>query len=655
MKTHTFIPESLPETPLLDSINSPADLKPLNSEQLKILADELRAFLIYSVNQSGGHFAAGLGVIELTIALHHVFFMPEDKILWDVGHQAYPHKILTGRKQMLGSIRQKDGLTPFPKPSESVYDIFGTGHSSTSISAALGMAIADKLRYKSHHNIAVIGDGAMTAGMVFEAMNHAGDIKPNLLVILNDNNMSISNNVGALSNYFAQLFSGKIYSNTRSLLKKMFKQIPCLLELAKRFEVNSKGFVVPPSSLFEALGFNYIGPIDGHDLDTLLKTLINMKALSGPQILHVKTVKGKGFVPAEREPIKYHALKPANSKQLLTGQEKTSQQTKKQKSYSNIFGDWLCDMAAQDSRLVGITPAMREGSDMVEFSRRYPERYFDVAIAEQHAVTFSAGLAVNGLKPVVAIYSTFLQRAYDQFIHDVAIQHLDVLFAVDRAGLVGEDGCTHDGSFDLSFLQCIPNILLMAPANEVEMRLMLTTGYHYPGPAVVRYPKGKCTDFKPSPDLSTLPISKAELVYQTKNYSNCSNKSQIQLVVFAFGTLVNQAVAAVKQIEQDDTYKTCVLSVVNMRFIKPLDIEMIHQMAAQANLLVTVEENALIGGAGSAVNQALQASPQHTKPVLNLGLADHFFHHGTRAENLIQAGLDSAGIKKALLEFIEKI
>ena len=650
MKTFTTIPDTPPLTPLLDTIDTPEDLKTLHIRQLKQLTDELRAFMIYSVSQSGGHFAAGLGVVELSLALHYTFTMPRDKIIWDVGHQAYPHKILTGRKHQLKSIRQKSGLSPFPKRNESQFDIFGTGHSSTSVSAVLGMAIADKLTNRSNHHIAVIGDGAITAGMAFEAMNHAGDIKPDLLMVLNDNDMSISSNVGALSNYFAQLFSGKIYSSTRSLLKKMFKRIPCLLELAKRFERNSKGFVVPPSGLFEALGFNYIGPVDGHDLETLLKTLDNLKSLSGPQILHVKTIKGKGFIPAEREPTKYHALKANNNQSTLKTAGKI-------KTYSNIFGEWLCDMAEQDDRLIGITPAMREGSDMVAFSERYPERYFDVAIAEQHALTFAAGLATNGLKPVVAIYSTFLQRAYDQLIHDIAIQHMDVLLAIDRAGLVGEDGPTHHGNFDLSFLQCIPGIVLMVPANEYEARQMLTTGYHYPGPALVRYPKGNSTDIQVGSNLESLDIGKAEPAYQTKHNPDTGqnitqHKHQIKLTIFAFGTILHDTIKAVKSIEQNDNNHAYTISVINMRFVKPLDTAIIHRMAAQTDLIVTIEENTIIGGAGNAVNQVLITSPYHDKPILNLGLADYFFEHGSRAENLAEAGLDVTGIRKALSAFL---
>lgn len=674
MRVFTNIPEHMPETPLLDKIQTPQDLKQLAANQLTALADELREFLIYSVHQSGGHFAAGLGVIELTLALHYVFHMPEDKIIWDVGHQAYPHKILTGRKDQLATIRRQHGLSPFPKRKESIYDIFGTGHSSTSISAALGMAVADRLHQRKCHNIAVIGDGAMTAGMVFEAMNHAGDIKPNLLVILNDNDMSISRNVGALSSYFAQLFSGKMYTGVRALIKKLFGHMPWALDVAKRVEVNSKGFVVPPSNLFEAMGFNYIGPVDGHDLDILTKTLTNMQALSGPQLLHIKTVKGKGFLPAEHQPVTYHAVKAVPSATMQKTPKKTTEDTAKTAvpTYSNIFGQWLCDMAAKDDRLIGITPAMCEGSDMIAFSERFPDRYFDVAIAEQHAVTFAAGFSIEGFKPVVGIYSTFLQRAYDQLIHDVSIQQLDLLLAVDRAGLVGEDGATHDGSFDLSFLHCIPELIVMAPSCAEEAYQMLTTGYLHPGPVVVRYPKGY-TDQAITKRHAThvdavdvqdkqpvIPLGKAEQIYHTE----CTHHKHIHdhyikhVVIFAFGSMVHPAIQAVQSIEKQSMEAGRVadgldIRVINMRFIKPLDTDLIRQMAMQAELIVTIEENSLTGGVGSAVNQILiHANLAGNKTIRNIGLPDRFFNHATRAQNLAEAGLDVAGIQQSLLRFI---
>jgi len=602
---------------LLDKIQTPAQLRECPERDLPQLATELRHFLIETLSRTGGHFASNLGVIELTIALHYVFNTPEDRLIWDVGHQSYSHKILTGRRDAMKTLRQDAGISGFPKRCESVYDAFGVGHSSTSISAALGMAIANHQLALTSKVVAIIGDGAMTAGMAFEALNHAGGQGVDLLVILNDNDMSISQNVGGLSNYLAQILSSQFYTSMREGSKQILRRIPTVHELARRTEEHVKGMVAP-GTLFEELGFNYIGPIDGHDLPTLLITLKNMKALEGPQFLHIITKKGKGFPSAEDDPCVYHGVTAFDPK---TGKMKAK--PAKIPSYTKIFSNWLCDMAAQDERLVGITPAMCEGSGLVAFSELYPDRFFDVGIAEQHSVTFAAGLACEGVKPVVAIYSTFLQRAYDQLIHDVALQNLPVLFAIDRAGIVGADGPTHSGNFDLSYLRCIPNMLIMAPADENECRQMLTTGFKHDGPSAVRYPRGSGVGVPVELKLTTLPIGKAQL-----------RREGHKVALFVFGTLLTPALTAAEQLDA---------TVVNMRFVKPLDVEMVVQMAQQHDLIVTVEENVIMGGAGSAVNECLQAHSSST-PVLNLGLPDHFLEHGNTATLLAKCGLDAAGI-----------
>ncbi|MDQ7915919.1 1-deoxy-D-xylulose-5-phosphate synthase [Pseudomonas sp. 102515] len=625
-KTFHEIPRQRPATPLLDRIDSPVQLRQLGDAELEAVADELRAFLLWTVGQTGGHFGAGLGVIELTVALHYVFNTPEDRLVWDVGHQAYPHKILTGRREGMASLRQKDGLAAFPRRSESEYDTFGVGHSSTSIGAALGMAIAAQLQGIERKSVAVIGDGALTAGMAFEALNHASDTGANMLVVLNDNDMSISRNVGGLSNYLARLLSSRTYQHLRENGKKALSKLPGAWEIARRTEEAAKGMLVP-GTLFEELGWNYIGPIDGHDLPTLVTTLRNLRDAKGPQFLHVITRKGKGLSIAEADPIGYHAitkLEPLDAKPKRPGAPK----------YSNIFGDWLCDMAAADAKLVGITPAMKEGSDLIRFAERYPERYFDVAIAEQHAVTLAAGLACDGMKPVVAIYSTFLQRGYDQLIHDVAVQNLDVLFAIDRAGLVGEDGPTHAGSFDLSYLRCIPGMVIMAPSDENELRRLLTTGYRHQGPAAVRYPRGSGPNAALDPGLEPLPIGKGVVRRQS------SLKSGPKVGFLVFGVQLAEALQVAERLDA---------SVADMRFVKPLDEALIRQFAADHDLLVTVEENSVMGGAGSAVNEFLQANAL-VQPVLNLGLPDSYIEHAKLADMLAECGLDVAGIERAVRE-----
>lgn len=614
-------------TPLLDTINSPADLRKLAESQLQLLAKEIREFLLHSVSKSGGHFAAGLGTVELTIALHYLLNTPDDRIVWDVGHQAYPHKILTGRRDRMHSIRQWQGLAPFPKREESEYDAFGVGHSSTSISAALGMAIAAKHTGSRRKTVAVIGDGGLTAGMAFEALNHAGDLHSNLLVILNDNDMAISPNVGALSNRFAQMLSGKLYTAAREKGKKVLSNMPPAWEIAKRAEEHIKGLIVP-GTLFEEFGFNYIGPIDGHDLPTLLETLRNITQLDGPQFLHIITKKGKGYEPAEADPVKYHGVTPFDPNQGIVASKKVSRPT-----YSKVFSDWVCDMAAQDERLVAITPAMREGSGLVRFEQEFPDRYFDVAIAEQHSVTVAAGMACDGLKPVVAIYSTFLQRAYDQLVHDVITQDLPVLFAVDRAGLVGADGPTHNGSFDLSFLRCLPNVVIMAPADENECRQMLYTGFMLDKPAVVRYPRGAGPGVEIEEVMSALPIGKAELRRQGKG-----------IAILAFGSMLTTALEVGEQLDA---------TVINMRFIKPIDTEMIIQMAQEYDLLVTVEENTVQGGAGSAVTETLTAHGI-TQAVLQYGLPDEFIPHGDREDMLNDAGMTAQGLSAFILGHLQK-
>ncbi|MEJ2042770.1 MAG: 1-deoxy-D-xylulose-5-phosphate synthase [Reinekea sp.] len=620
MKVFDHIPKERPKTPLLDTVNIPSDLRQLTLSQLPQLADELREYLLYSVGKSGGHFGAGLGVVELTIALHYVYETPEQKLVWDVGHQAYPHKVLTGRREQLPTIRQEGGLHAFPHREESEYDTFGVGHSSTSISAALGMAIAKRSKGDERQSIAVIGDGALTAGMAFEALNHTGHDGANMLVVLNDNDMSISENVGALNKAFARVFSSKTYSHLRENSKKVLKNLPPMLEFARKAEEHMKGMVAP-GTLFEELGFNYVGPVDGHDVIDLVQTLRNIKTFKGPQFLHIATQKGKGFIPAENEPIKYHAITK------IEPQQSNHKNDSVKFKYSNIFGQWLCDMADQDSRLMGITPAMREGSDLVAFSAKYPERYHDVAIAEQHSVTVAAGMACEGLKPVVAIYSTFLQRAYDQLIHDVALQNLDVLFAIDRAGLVGEDGPTHAGSFDYTYLRCIPNMIIMAPKDEAECRAMLTTGYYHPGPAAVRYPRGTGPGVTVPAVLESLDIGKAEILRQGKT-----------VALLAFGSMVEACRPVAEQLDA---------TLINMRFIKPIDEQAILEAASSHELLVTIEENAVMGGAGSAVLETLNA---HNRPMpcLQLGLPDEYTNHAKPARMLQSVGLDSAGILNAV-------
>ncbi len=605
---------------LLKTIDDPSELRKLERKQLKPLADELRAFVLDSVSRTGGHLSSNLGTIELTIALHYVFDTPEDRIVWDVGHQTYPHKILTGRREAMKTLRQLDGISGFPRRSESIYDTFGTAHSSTSISAALGMAAAARAKGEKRHAIAVIGDGAMSAGMAFEAMNNAGAMDLDLLVILNDNEMSISPPVGALTNYLARLLSGRLYSTARRASEHLLKRVPGVWELARRAEEHVKGMVTP-STLFEEFGFNYIGPIDGHDLDALIPTLTNIRKLKGPQFLHVVTRKGQGYKLAEDDPIAYHG----------PGKFDPNEGLKKaavgHPTYSQVFGEWLCDMAEADPRLIAITPAMREGSGMVKYSEKFPERYFDVGIAEQHSVTFAAGLACEGMKPVVAIYSTFLQRGYDQLIHDVAIQNLPVLFALDRGGLVGGDGQTHNGAFDYAYLRCVPNLTVMAPSDEVECRNMLYTAFTLNGPAAVRYPRGSGPGMATEKAMRALPVGRGELRREGK-----------RIAFLAFGAMLHPALAAAEQLEA---------TVANMRFVKPLDLELLKRLASTHELLVTVEEHAAMGGAGGAVCEAL-AGLGIERRVLLLGLPDRFVDHGDPAKLLASVGLDSHGIVKSV-------
>lgn len=625
------IPLVRPNTPLLDRINSPADLRQLEPDQLVELAQELRLFLLYSVGQTGGHLGAGLGVVELTIALHYVFDTPTDRLVWDVGHQAYPHKILTGRRDRMLTMRQTDGLAAFPSRRESPYDAFGVGHSSTSISAALGMMLAARMQDRKQHTIAVIGDGAMTAGMAFEALNHAGHLDDNILVILNDNNMSISNNVGGMSSYFARMWASKPYNFVRTGSKRMLSKIPPALKAAHRAEEYLKG-MVSPGTLFEEIGFNYIGLIDGHDTLGLVDILKNIKKLRGPQLLHVVTQKGKGYAASENDPFGMHAISKISPATAIKGKKsgaasKADIALAPSPTYSQVFGDWLCDMASIDPLLVAITPAMGDGSGMKRFSEKFPERFHDVAIAEQHSVTFAAGMACDGLKPIVAIYSTFLQRAYDQLIHDVALQNLDVLFAIDRAGLVGEDGPTHAGSFDLSYLRCIPNMIVMTPSDENETRKLLTTGYQHIGPAAVRYPRGKGPGAVIDTALEPVPVGKGVV-----------RRQGASVVILAFGSMLAPSLQAAETINA---------TVVDMRFVKPLDEKLIGDMATSHQLIVTVEENAVMGGAGSAVNEfLLQAN--YRNPVLNLGLPDRFLDQGKVPEMLASVNLDSSHIGSAI-------
>jgi 1-deoxy-D-xylulose-5-phosphate synthase len=611
--------------PLLESINDPTDLRKLPRESLHTLAGELRAFLIESVSKTGGHLSSNLGTVELTIALHYVFNTPEDRLVWDVGHQTYGHKVLTGRRAGMARLRMKDGVGGFPRRSESAYDTFGVGHSSTSISAALGMAVAARNKGEDRRVVAIIGDGAMSAGQAFEALNNAGVEDANLLVILNDNDMSISPPVGALNKYLARLLSGRTFNAARKAGEKVLAIAPTLLELANRVEEHVKGMFVP-GTLFEEFGFNYIGPIDGHDLESLIPTLENLRQLKGPQFLHVITRKGQGYKLAESDPVLYHGVSTFDSANGIQSGKGGGKLT-----YTQVFGDWLCDMAREDSRLIGITPAMREGSGLVRFAEEYPTRYHDVGIAEQHALTFAAGLACDGMKPVVAIYSTFLQRAYDQLVHDVALQNLPVMLAVDRGGIVGADGATHQGAFDLSYLTCIPNMVVMAPADANECRQMLTTAFHIDGPTAVRYPRGTGGSVPPSLTLDRLPVGKGEV-----------RRSGLRIAILSFGTLLSAALEA---------GETLNATVANMRFVKPLDHDLVRELATGHDWLVTVEENAVIGGAGSEVARSMEVQGLRT-PLLRLGLPDHFIEHGDQLQMLSELGLDAAGIIRQVQAFI---
>jgi len=634
MKTFTEIPQTCPDTPLLDEVQVPADLRELEESDLVQLADELREYLLYVVGQTGGHFGAGLGVVELTVALHYIFDTPHDRLVWDVGHQAYPHKILTGRKDRIFSLRQKGGLSGFPKRGESEYDTFGVGHSSTSISAALGMALAAKHKGESRKHVAVIGDGAMTAGMAFEALNHVAHNNADMLVILNDNQMSISENVGGLSTYFSKIWASKLYNSIRREGQKVLSHVPPASEFVRRTEEHMKG-LVSPGTLFEELGYNYIGPLDGHDLELLLETLSNLKTLSEPVLLHLITQKGRGYDAAEEDPVKYHALGKVElekvpdkiTEDLSNPKSEIAEPIKKGPKYQDVFGQWLCDMAAEDDRLIGITPAMREGSGMVQFSLDYPDRYQDVGIAEQHAVTLGAGLACEGLKPVVAIYSTFLQRGYDQLIHDVALQNLDVTFALDRAGPVGEDGATHAGAFDISFLRCIPNMLVLTPSDENETRQALYTAYIYPGPAAVRYPRGNGPNHPISEQMVALANGRGRIIRKGK-----------KVALLAFGTILNSSLMAANEVDA---------TVADMRFAKPIDEKLIAELAETHDYLITLEENVIAGGAGSSVLEFCSRVGLKT-PVINLGLPDHFQDQAPRNDLLDQAGLSPEKIIRTI-------
>jgi 1-deoxy-D-xylulose-5-phosphate synthase len=612
---------------ILNAVNSPADLRKLPESQLEPLAEEIRDFLLRWASQNSGHFAASLGTVELTLALHYIYNTPDDRLIWDVGHQAYVHKILTGRRDRLHSIRKWDGLAPFPKRSESEYDAFGVGHSSTSISAALGMSVAAARTGRSRKTVAIIGDGSITAGLAFEALNHAGGLDSDVLVVLNDNNMSISPNVGALSNRFARILSSKLYTTVRKGSKRVMSQVPTVWELARRTEEHVKG-MLGEGTLFEELGFNYIGPVDGHDLPLLLETIRNLRELHGPQFLHIITRKGKGYGPAEQDPVKYHAVTPFDPDKGMTTSKKVSKPT-----YSKVFGDWICDMAAQDQRLVAITPAMREGSGLVRFDTEFPERHFDVAIAEQHSVAVAAGMACDGLKPVVAIYSTFLQRAYDQLIHDVVIQDLPVLFAIDRAGCVGGDGSTHNGCYDLSFMRCLPNMVVMAPADENECRQMLYTGYTLDQPAAVRYPRGCGPGVEIQEEMTAIPVGKAEV-----------RREGSKIAILAFGSMLGPALEVGDQLDA---------TVVNMRFVKPIDNDLVLHMASNHELLVTIEENVVQGGAGSAVNETLAANGI-AQVIINYGIPDRLIEHGSQDDMLRDAGLTSEGLLQFIQAHLEK-
>lgn len=625
MKVFTALPTKSPSTPLLDKVQSPADLNDFSLGQLQTLADELRAFLLYSVSRTGGHFGAGLGVIELTVALHHVLNTPADRIVWDVGHQTYPHKILTGRRAMMPSLRQKNGLAAFPSRTESEFDTFGVGHSSTSISACLGMAIANQLSNKTTKHVAVIGDGAITAGMAMEALSHAGDVKANMLVILNDNQMSISENVGGFSSYLSRIWASQTYNHLRQSSKKVLEAHPKALTIAKKTEEHVKG-LVSSGTFFEELGFNYIGPVDGHNLESLVQYIEKMLSLQGPQLLHIVTTKGKGFLPAEKDPIGYHALN-----KIEPQAPRVKPNPVKKPKYCDVFGQWICDQAAVDERLIGITPAMREGSNLIAFSQQFPQRYFDVAIAEQHSVTLAAGMACEGKKPVLAIYSTFLQRGYDQLIHDVALQNLDVLFAIDRAGLVGSDGATHNGSFDLSFLRCIPNMVIMTPSDENECRQMLHTGYMYSGPAAVRYPRGTGPGVVIEQTLTAYDIGKAREI-----------KKGQTVAILNFGTLLPAAAQAATTLNA---------TLIDMRFVKPLDSDMLLKLAKSHSIFVTLEENAVMGGAGSAVLEWLHQQDFVPLPLLQLGLPDLFIDQGSVDELHHDIHLDAQAITQRIQNF----
>ena len=618
MKVFSEIPKDLPNTPLLDSINIPEDIKKLNKNQLTALADELREFLLYTVGKSGGHLGAGLGVVELTVALHYIFDTPKDNIVWDVGHQAYPHKIITGRKKEIETIRKKDGLAPFPRRSESEYDVFGVGHSSTSISAALGMAVGNP----NKKTIAVIGDGAMTAGMAFEALSHTGHLKPNLLIILNDNDMSISENVGGLSNYFARIWASKLYKGIKKSGKSFLEKLPQTYHLVRKVETQMKGMVAP-GTIFEELGLNYIGPIDGHDVNELTEVIGNLKDFDGPQFLHVITKKGAGLTPAESDRIGYHAISKISNKP----------QSKTNKKYQDVFGDWIVEMASKEEDLIGITPAMREGSGLVEFSKKYPDRYFDVAIAEQHAVTFAAGLACENKKPIVAIYSTFLQRAYDQLIHDVAVQNLDVTFALDRAGLVGEDGPTHSGNYDIAFMRCVPNISILTPADEDETKKLLTTAFYHKGPAAVRYPRGSGPNKKIEEGIKEVEFGKARSIH------NGDNKK----ILLNFGSLLHNVIPIAKKYN---------LTLIDMRFVKPLDEEILKSLIPNAEVYITIEDGAVMGGAGSAVQEFCALNSINTPGYL-IGIPDKFIEHGSREEMIEMAGLDPDSLEKIVKKYCE--
>jgi 1-deoxy-D-xylulose-5-phosphate synthase len=618
MKVFSEIPKDLPNTPLLDSINIPEDIKKLNKNQLTALADELREFLLYTVGKSGGHLGAGLGVVELTVALHYIFDTPKDNIVWDVGHQAYPHKIITGRKKEIETIRKKDGLAPFPRRSESEYDAFGVGHSSTSISAALGMAVGNP----NKKTIAVIGDGAMTAGMAFEALSHTGHLKPNLLIILNDNDMSISENVGGLSNYFARIWASKLYKGIKKSGKSFLEKLPQTYHLVRKVETQMKGMVAP-GTIFEELGLNYIGPIDGHDVNELTEVIGNLKDFDGPQFLHVITKKGAGLTPAESDRIGYHAISKISNKP----------QSKTNKKYQDVFGDWIVEMASKEEDLIGITPAMREGSGLVEFSKKYPDRYFDVAIAEQHAVTFAAGLACENKKPIVAIYSTFLQRAYDQLIHDVAVQNLDVTFALDRAGLVGEDGPTHSGNYDIAYMRCVPNISILTPADEDETKKLLTTAFYHKGPAAVRYPRGSGPNKKIEEGIKEVEFGKARSIHN----------GDTKKVLLNFGSLLHNVIPIAKKYN---------LTLIDMRFVKPLDEEILKSLIPNAEVYITIEDGAVMGGAGSAVQEFCALNSINTPGYL-IGIPDKFIEHGSREEMIKMAGLDPDSLEKIVKKYCE--